>query len=544
MSISSVSAEYLNDENSFNLMDNNEVSQFSGAIDDVSGASDSEAYASSLSDAPVIADGDTAGDGADDAAGDGTDDSGDDTGGDGTGDGGDGTEDDNTENTTKNTTLTIISPNNWEIFDEKDYTVKLVDEDNNPVQQAIINFKIKTPKGNYLTKTSLTDVKGIAILHLNLNLRGIHNIQVSFNGNSDYNPAGSVNSNVMFLEKTKIATAKYSYRSSNLTIRLLTTKGSVLANKKLVIFVDGVKYTRTTDSKGRAFIKMPANKKMIKLTCTFSTSGYYYGSKCVVNLPVYKKTYTKPLVYALLKGKNFKILLKGIDGKILKNEKVKFTINGKSYTRTTNKKGIAYLKINLLRNEYKISFSFDNNSIYGPSSNSSVLNVIDPSGQFKRGLNQNTKLSVSKYLSGGGYAKISKSIKKLSKKITSKYSTKLEKATAIFNYVRNNLEYEYYPNSRKGASKTLKTKAGNCCDHANLIVALCRASKIPARYSHAQGCRFKKSGRVEGHVWAQIYVGGKWYSADGTSYKNSLGHVNNWDTKSYNRLHTYRNIPF
>ena len=35
-------------------------------IDDVSGASDSEAYASSLSDAPVIADGDAADDGADD----------------------------------------------------------------------------------------------------------------------------------------------------------------------------------------------------------------------------------------------------------------------------------------------------------------------------------------------------------------------------------------------------------------------------------------------------------------------------------------------
>ena len=106
------------------------------------------------------------------------------------------------------------------------------------------------------------------------------------------------------------------------------------------------------------------------------------------------------------------------------------------------------------------------------------------------------------------------------------------------------MDYEYYADSRKGASKTLKTKAGNCCDHANLIVSLCRASNIPARYAHAQGCRFKISGRVEGHVWAQIYVGGKWYSADGTSYKNRIGHVNNWDTRSYNRVHIYRNIPF
>ena len=260
-------------------------------------------------------------------------------------------------------------------------------------------------------------------------------------------------------------------------------------------------------------------------------------------LPVYKKTYTKPLVFALLKGKYFKVLLKGIDGKILKSEKINITINGKTYVVKTNSKGIAYLKVKVSRGAYKVKFAYGNNSVYGPSSNSSTLNVIDPSGQFKKGLNQNTKLSVKKYLHGGGYAKITKSIRKLAKKLTSKYKTKLEKATAIFNYVRDNLAYSYYANSRKGAAKTLRTKRGNCCDHSNLIVALCRAAKIPARYSHARGCRFK-SGIVTGHVWAQIYVNGRWYSADGTSYRNTLGHISNWNVKHYRNYHRYRNIPF
>jgi hypothetical protein len=52
-----------------------------------------------------------------------------------------------------------------------------------------------------------------------------------------------------------------------------------------------------------------------------------------MDLPVYKKTYTKPLVYAILKGKYFKVLLKGVDGKILSNERVKITINGKNFTK-------------------------------------------------------------------------------------------------------------------------------------------------------------------------------------------------------------------
>ena len=384
----------------------------------------------------------------------------------------------------------------------------------------------------------------MAILALDLSIGGIHSIQVSYDGDLNYNPAESVYSNVIFYENTIIKTLKnYAYRSSDFTIKLVSSNGDVLSNKKLIIYLDGVKYIKTTDSKGQVYIRMPSDKKSVNFNCTFDGEDFYLESSFSMNLPVYKKTYTKPLIYTILKGKCFKILLKGIDGKILKKEKVKFTIGGKTYTRTTNDKGIAYLKLKLPRNRYKVNFSYDNNGVYGPSSNSSYLEIIDPSGQFRKGLNQNTKLSVRKYLYGGGYAKITKAIRKLSKKITSKYSTKLEKATAIYNYVRNNLGYSYYANSKKGAAKTLKTKRGNCCDHANLIVALCRASKIPARYAHAKGCRFG-SGLVTGHVWAQIYVNGRWYSADGTSYRNSLGHIKNWNTKSYRKLRIYRSIPF
>lgn len=537
LSVSAVSAEALSDVNSLNLVDNSGISNFNGNMDDLSDISE-EINANDNSINNILTDD---GVNVDPFIDGGTNPDGEDGGGTNP----DGESDDDPDvPILKNTTLTILSPNNWKIYGEKDYSVQLLDEDNNPIENATINFKIKNPKGKYTSKNILTNEEGIAILPLSLSLRGIHNIQVSYNGDLEYNPAESVNSSVELYEKTSIRTSQYGYRSCNLTIKLVSAKGDLLANKKIIVYVDNVKYTRTTDSKGRIFIKMPSDKKLINLNCTFYSDDFYEKSNRTMKLPVYKKTYTKPLVYAILKGKNFKVLLKGIDGKILKGEKVKITINGKNYTKTTSKKGIAYLKVYLKGNAYKVSIHYGNNSIYGPSSNSSTLEVIDGSGQFKKGLNQKNKLSVSKYLSGGGYARITSSIRKLSKKITKKYSTKLEKATAIFNYVRDNLDYEYYADSRKGASKTLKTKAGNCCDHANLIVSLCRASNIPARYAHAQGCRFKISGRVEGHVWAQIYVGGKWYSADGTSYKNRIGHVNNWDTRSYNRVHIYRNIPF
>ena len=66
---------------------------------------------------------------------------------------------------------------------------------------------------------------------------------------------------------------------------------------------------------------------------------------------------------------------------------------------------------------------------------------------------------------------------------------------------------------------------------------------MTARFSHAQGCRFS-SGLVTGHVWAQIYVDGIWYSADATSTRNSLGNIQNWNTNSFNTLKQYVHLPF
>ena len=168
------------------------------------------------------------------------------------------------------------------------------------------------------------------------------------------------------------------------------------------------------------------------------------------------------------------------------------------------------------------------------------------SAQYKKGLNQVQSLSasdLSKYLTASGNDAINTAIKTLANKLVSGKTTAWAKASAIFNYVRDNVKYEYYADTRYKASGTLSYKRGNCCDHANLIVALCRAAKIPARYSHAQGCRFS-SGLVAGHVWAQIYVDGVWYSADATSSRNSLGNIQNWNTNSYSTLRQYIHLPF
>ena len=54
----------------------------------------------------------------------------------------------------------------------------------------------------------------------------------------------------------------------------------------------------------------------------------------------------------------------------------------------------------------------------------------------------------------------------------------------IFEFVRDEIGYESYKGSLRGARGTLWSKAGNALDQASLLIALLRASGIPARYVH------------------------------------------------------------
>lgn len=53
---------------------------------------------------------------------------------------------------------------------------------------------------------------------------------------------------------------------------------------------------------------------------------------------------------------------------------------------------------------------------------------------------------------------------------------------SIYEYVKNNVETEWYWGCMKGAEETLRQKSGNDCDQASLLAALMRASGFPTRY--------------------------------------------------------------
>jgi transglutaminase-like putative cysteine protease len=133
------------------------------------------------------------------------------------------------------------------------------------------------------------------------------------------------------------------------------------------------------------------------------------------------------------------------------------------------------------------------------------------------------------------------SVSALANSLAAGSASQYDTAVKLFNWVRDNITYSFYYNTKYGAAGTLTSRLGNCCDKTNLLIALARDAGITAVYKSGY-CHFASG--WYGHVWANLYVNGKWYVADTTSYRNSLGVVNNWNTATYTLYGTYTTLPF
>ena len=103
-------------------------------------------------------------------------------------------------------------------------------------------------------------------------------------------------------------------------------------------------------------------------------------------------------------------------------------------------------------------------------------------------------------------------------------------ASNIYYYVRNNIAYEDYSNTRRGAFKTLQDKKGNCCDQAHLLVALLRTAGIPTYYAHGKN-----------HWWAVPCID-KQYHCDPTNRNHNFGNPSNKHGGDHTRFSLHNSL--
>ena len=169
----------------------------------------------------------------------------------------------------------------------------------------------------------------------------------------------------------------------------------------------------------------------------------------------------------------------------------------------------------------------------------STLIILSTSASFSQHTNVNLmEKDISEYLKKTRNCEVGDPyIKNKAESIIQGASSTRDKAEKLFLFVRKNIKYNRYSNTKQGALKTLKKGTGNCCDQAHALVALLRSVGIPARYQRGI-CQ----GATSGHIWAQTYVNGKWATIDPTNKINDFDNVKR--CKSPRNVSTYSQLPF
>ncbi|MDO5832713.1 MAG: transglutaminase family protein [Methanobrevibacter sp.] len=440
------------------------------------------------------------------------------------------------------TSFYTFLPDDNKVIEAK-YSTALNDNSN---VGRVIKIKI-----NGKTYSKKTDSDGIASLSLKSFKKGLYTVEYSYEGTKYFKAAKAKNlvtiiDNPSDTKLTVKSTKTFGYGAGT-SLKVAFTAGGVPLPKRTMTFnVNGDTYAQTTDNKGIA--EVPIDLDIGNYTISYKTNTKFKinGTSGSCKIDVVKRNASKIIWKCGTSYKDnlqtFKVLVTDKNAKPTSGGEIELTIDGETYYSTVGSNGYATFKTDVSIGKYKVSVRYLGNNELLPSSTSKSVNV--KLSKFGNGLNQKNAVSLKAYLRSSSHCKVgTPAIKALVKSLTSGLTNNVDKAKAIFNYVRDTLDYSYYYNSKYGAAKTLKLKKGNCVDHSHLLVAMFRTAGFHARYVHGV-CHFIKSGDTTGHVWAQVKIGKTWVCADATSYGNDLGRIKNWNTKSYYIHAKYASLPF
>lgn len=430
--------------------------------------------------------------------------------------------------------------------DKKQIKVKLTTQlnDDSNVGKTI---KIKINGKTYSTKT---DSEGIAYLSVASLKKGLYIVEYEYAGNKYFESAKAKNY-LTILDKGKTAlkvksTKNFGYGANTQLKVAFTADGVPLVKRTITFIINGKSYNKTTDSNGMASLTIKL--KIGKYKVNYKTYDQYKinGTSGSFDITVFQRTVPKLIWKSGSSFKDnsqkFKVLCTDSKGHKHSGVVIQLTIDSKTYTAKTNSKGYATVKSHVPIGKYKISIKSKSNNDFLDGHKSKSVKV--KLSKFRNGVNEKNVIShLKKYLKSSKHCKVGSSkIKKLVKALTKGYSSKVNKAKAIFNYVRDTLSYSYYYDTKYGATGTLKHKSGNCVDHSHLLVSMYRTAGLKARYVHGK-CTFYGDG-VYGHVWTQVLIGKHWVCGDAISSSNQLGKIKNWNTKSCRIYGKYQSLPF
>ena len=244
----------------------------------------------------------------------------------------------------KNVTVTInptvISEDLVKMYqNDTRFYVKFTDSTGKALTKTTVKFNIH---GVFYTKK--TDKDGVA--DLGIMLRPGEYILTA------YNPVTGEEKGFNITVKSLIVQSdltKYYLNASKFQATIYDKNGSLAVGKNVTFNINGVFYTKTTDSNG--VVSLAINLRPGEYIITTMYEGLAVGNNIVV-LPT---LVTRDLNMTYGDGSNFTAQTLDGQGKPLANQNVTFNINGVFYNKVTNDNGVASLTMRLMSGKYIIT---------------------------------------------------------------------------------------------------------------------------------------------------------------------------------------------
>ena len=169
--------------------------------------------------------------------------------------------------------------------------------------------------------------------------------------------------------------------AKTLSVTLKDANGKAIAKRAIAYSINGITKTVTTDANGIA-----------KIAVNQAKAGSYYYYLCFLGDNDYKASFksvkvtvNKQATKAVFRAKTFKVkakskkvsfTLKDAKGKAIANKKVTFTVNKKTYTAKTNRKGIATVNLKISKKgKYNVIAKFAGDSTYKAISKKAKITI-------------------------------------------------------------------------------------------------------------------------------------------------------------------------
>ena len=257
------------------------------------------------------------------------------------------------------------------VYSGNKFCVYLKDSNGNPVSNQTIFFSL-----NNREYKRITNNEGFVGLNINL-IPNNYTIGYGFKGNGFYeNCSCSNNFSVLKSLTTINNVSDMVYCGGKFCVCLKDGNGTPLTNQAVKFTVNNKVYSRLTDNDGIAKLNINLNPKNYNISYCFEGNLRYCTSYDLTNLSVCRKNTVLEVNNSVMnykKGNKFNVLLKDENNTVLANQQVAITINGVTYSRTTNQYGIAKLNINLGIGNYSVSCKFNENKYYSSSNGECYL---------------------------------------------------------------------------------------------------------------------------------------------------------------------------